>query len=254
MIQVVLLEDEKLSADYLVKLITNIDPSIQVVKVLESVEEGVEYFAAQPENIQLIFADIHLSDGLSFDIFHQFQLDIPVIFTTAFDDFAIKAFKLNSIDYLLKPLSIQDVKSALDKFKRVRPQQQVEKIAALKQQFQINQSQKERFLVKSGDLIQTINTHEISFFVYDEGIVFIYTHSGKRYMVDYTIEQLENLVSSKQFFRINRKVLVNIECIVKVNSYFNQRLKVNVLNLNEEASIVSREKVADFKRWLNGEH
>lgn len=247
----IIIEDEKLSAEHLVTLLKRVDPEITVVAVFDSVKKSVEAFQ-KGMTADLLMVDIHLADGLSFDIFSKTEIDIPVIFTTAFDEYAIKAFKLNSVDYLLKPVGVEELRMAINKFSKLNTKQvavTLQNIASIYKN--INANYKTRFMVKMGDNIVSVKTEDISHFIAEDGISLLVNTGGKRYPVDYTLDQLETLVAPDQFFRINRKVLISINAVHKVSSYFNSRLKVNSELLDDEAAVVSRERVNDFKQWLD---
>ena len=246
----IIIEDEKLSAEHLITLLNKIDESMQVVAIFESVKKSIEAFK-NGINCDLIFVDIHLADGLSFEIFKEVNTDIPVIFTTAFDEYAIKAFNLNSIDYLLKPIGIIDLKRALDKFNKQKNYNPAILEILATAYNTLNKQYKTRFMVKMGDSIKTVKTEEISHFIFEDSIVLLTTDRGKRYALDFTLAALEELLDPAIFFRINRKVIVNISVIQKVSSYFNSRLKLNLLTLQDDDCIVSRERVGDFKKWLD---
>lgn len=248
----IIIEDEKLSADYLTNMLNRIDPSIEIIANYDSVKKSVEEFQ-NGVMADLLFVDIHLADGLSFDIFSKVYIDIPVIFTTAYDDYAIKAFKLNSVDYLLKPIGLNDLKQAIEKYKKLNTKQQNNQIEQLSQVYsQLNKQYKNRFMVKIGENIISIKSEEIIHFVAEDGIVLLVTNTGKRYSIDYTLDQLENLIDPDVFFRINRKVIISLNAVQKVSSYFNSRLKINSTLLDDEACIISRDRVSDFKKWLDG--
>jgi DNA-binding LytR/AlgR family response regulator len=250
--KVVIIEDEKLLAEHLTILLQKIDESITVVNYFDTITASVNAFK-EALNADLIFMDIHLADGNSFEIFNQVKLEIPVIFTTAFDNYAIQAFKQNSIDYLLKPISIQDLKFALEKYKKQQQtnnKQLIENITTAYQQ--LNKPYKSRFLVKSGQIIDTIQTEDIHHFETQESLSFLVTNKGSRYAIDYTLDQIERIVSPKDFFRINRKIILHIKAIEKVSIYFNGRLSITSNLLKGEANIVSRDRVNDFKVWLEG--
>ena len=196
--------------------------------------------------------DIHLADGNSFSVFQQINIDTPIIFTTAYDNYAIQAFKQNSIDYLLKPIALQDVQFALDKYNK---QQQ----SASKQLFEsfansykkLTDHYKTRFLVKQGEIIDTVQTSEIHHFETKEGLSFLVTNKGKKYIIDYTLDQLEQLLLPQDFFRINRQIIIHIQAIEKVKTHFNSRLSISANKIEGDAQIVSRERVAEFKKWLD---
>ena len=247
----IIIEDEKLSAEHLLTLLQKIDPEIHVNARFDSVKKSVEAFK-KGIDADLLFVDVHLADGISFDIFSRVAVNTPVIFTTAYDEYAIKAFKINSIDYLLKPVGLADLKVALDKFKKLNGSRQeilLENISTAYKQ--ITKQYKTRFMVKTGDSISSIKTEDIAHFISEDGLVMLATLSGKRYAIDYTLDTLETLISPDVFFRMNRKVLIHIGSIQKVNSYFNSRLKLASAVLAEDDCIVSRERVNDFKAWLD---
>lgn len=247
--KVIIIEDEQLSAEHLVRLLQKIDSSIQVIAQLDSVEASVNAFE-KGLTADLMFVDIHLADGSSFEIFSQISIDIPVIFTTAFDQYAIQAFQLNSIAYLLKPIDGLELSKALNKFSKLTIQEQQRLIVQI-QNLQSTPNYKQRFLVKLGENIHSIKTNEICHFISEDGMVFLINHQGKRFPIDFTLDQLESNLQPEYFFRINRKVILHIDCIQKIAAYFNSRLKVQTLHLNGDETIVSRERVAAFKEWLN---
>ena len=248
---VVIVEDEKLSAEHLSLLFQKIDAEIEVIKYTDTVKATVEALETGLQ-ADLIFLDIHLADGNSFEIFTKIKTDIPIIFTTAYDNYAIQAFKQNSIDYLLKPIALAELKFAIETFKK---QQQtpkkhlIENITTAYQQ--LNKSYKNRFLVKAGKTINTISTEDIHHFETEESLSFLITNKGRRYAIDYTLDQLEKLLQPKDFFRINRKIILHIKSIEIVNTYFNSRLSITTNFLKGEANVVSRDRVSDFKAWLD---
>ncbi len=247
----IIIEDEKLSAEHLVTLLKRIDSNIEIVALFDTVKKSVEEFK-KGIMADVLFVDIHLADGISFDIFSKVAIEIPVIFTTAYDEYAIKAFKINSLDYLLKPIGISDLKVAIDKYIKLNKVPQSTILNNINSVYHtLNKQYKNRFMVKMGDTISSIKTDEITHFISEDGLVLLTTLSGKRYGVDYTLDSLESLISPDTFFRINRKVIININSVHKVSSYFNSRLKLSSNSLNEEDGIVSRERVNEFKAWLD---
>ncbi len=247
----IIIEDEKLSAEHLVTLLKRIDSNIEIVALFDTVKKSVEEFK-KGIKADILFVDIHLADGISFDIFSKIAIEIPVIFTTAYDEYAIKAFKINSVDYLLKPIGISDLKVAIDKYIKLNKAPQSTILNNINTVYHtLNKQYKNRFMVKMGDTISSIKTDEITHFISEDGLVLLTTLSGKRYGVDYTLDSLESLISPDTFFRINRKVIININSVHKVSSYFNSRLKLSSNSLNEEDGIVSRERVNEFKAWLD---
>jgi DNA-binding LytR/AlgR family response regulator len=249
--KVVIVEDEKLSAEHLSLLLQRIDSSIEVVRCLDTVKGTITAFNAGLK-ADLILLDIHLADGNSFEIFNHVNIETPIIFTTAYDQYAIQAFKQNSIDYLLKPVSLTDMQFALEKYNKQQQVANKHLIDHLTTAYQLlNKQYKTRFLVKMGQSIDTIPTTDIQHFETEDSISFLITKKGTRYPIDYSLEQLESMLDPKAFFRINRKIILNIQSIDKVNTYSNSRLSIAVKFLDGDARIVSRERVNDFKTWLD---
>lgn len=247
---VIIIEDEKLSAEHLSDMLLKVDSSIKVLAVYDSVKKTVQAFKSGI-GANLLFVDIHLADGLSFEIFTQVAVDTPIIFTTAYDEYAIKAFKLNSIDYLLKPIGKKELHEAIEKYKRFNVNNNplfIENISAIFNA--VNKQYKSRFMVKMGNTISSVTCESILHFMVEDGEVLIRLDNGKRYIIDYTLDQLEHILSPELFFRINRKVILNISSVQKVSSYFNSRLKVQTPALKDEELVVSRERVSEFKKWL----
>lgn len=245
-----IVEDEPLSALHLKTLLAKTAPEIEVVNILESVRSAVSFLSEKPD-LQLLFFDVHLADGLCFEIFQQAEVMLPVIFTTAYDEYAIKAFKVNSIDYLLKPIGLSELKTAVNKFNNhYKPDSlQVYKhhiVADI-----INKNYKTRFMVKMGENLNSIKVEDIASFNAEDGLVMLFTREGKRFPIDYTLDALELMLPETSFFRINRKLLLHIDQIVQVQTYFNGRLKIKTKVTFQEDCIVSRERVQDFKKWLD---
>lgn len=248
---VLIIEDEKLAADRLENLIKEYDASIFVAGKTDSVKDTVA-FLKETNNIDLLFMDIQLADGLSFEIFNELDIRIPIIFTTAYNEYALKAFKVNSLDYLLKPIGLKELTEGMNKYKRVHSHyQSVDKEYAMDVKSMILREEKKRFVVKAGTHIQSVPVEEIQCFYSKEKLSFLCT-KNKKFPIDYSLDQIERLVSSRQFFRINRKYILNISAIKDITQYTNSRLKVTLKNvLQDEELIVSREKVSLFKTWLN---
>jgi DNA-binding LytR/AlgR family response regulator len=247
----IIIEDELLNVEHLQNMLSRIDKTIEIVGVYDSVKQSVAAFKKGVE-CDVLFLDIHLADGISFEIFNEVDIETPVIFTTAYDEYAIKAFKVNSIDYLLKPIDRKELQAAIEKLKKQsgslikQPNEHIHDAYA-----QINKTYKSRFLVKLGDNLHTIKTEEISCFVYEEKVVMLTTNTGKRFTVDYSIETLDGILNPADFFRISRKAIININSIQKVSNYFNGRLKLSTNALSGDDAIVSRERVSEFKAWLD---
>ncbi len=247
--KVVIVEDERLAAEKLQRLLTLVDPEIEVLKILESVEESVNWFS---ENISpdLIFMDIQLDDGISFEIFDAVKIEAPVVFTTAFNEYAIRAFKVNSVDYLLKPVEKVALENALEKFRKIYSGQEMGlKISKVFEQ--ISKSFKTRFLVKIGTHFHSVPVENIACFFVEERATFLKSKAGKNYDLDYSLDQIQKLVDPDLFFRINRNYLVKIDAITEILSYSTSRLKLKMENFSSDELIVSRDKVAEFKLWMD---
>ena len=247
----VIVEDEEFAAKRLGQLVAELAPEIRLEAILNSVESGTRWFSnnAQPD---LIFLDIQLNDGYGFDILDGLEEHPPVIFTTAYNEFAIRGFKYNGIDYLLKPIVKDDLKKALEKFKKNITRNgrgTAENLEHLKQLF--HKEYKHRFMVKVGNMFKSFNVEDIAYFKSHEGMICLYTHSGQSYPIEYTIDQLENILNPIHFFRINRKFMVSVKSVVEIHSYFNSRLLLKILPKEETQVIVSRERTTNFKRWLD---
>ena len=249
--KVIIIEDEKLSAEHLSVLLQKMDASIIVIDYFDTITASVAAFKAGLK-ANLIFMDIHLADGNSFEIFNQIQLEIPIIFTTAFDNYAVQAFKQNSVDYLLKPIALQELKFAIDKFKKQQQFGNTDLISSISMAYQqMNKEYKTRFLVKFGQTITTIPAEEIHHFETKESLSILVTNKGNRYSIEYTLDQLETMLQPKNFFRINRQIILHIQSIEKVTTYFNSRLSIATKFLENDARIVSRDRVTYFKKWLD---
>lgn len=246
--KVLIVEDEKLAADRLSTLLQQYDPSIEVLASLESIEETVQYLKQHPQP-DILLLDIHLSDGLSFEIFRQVNYNRPVIFTTAFDQYALDAFKFFSIDYILKPVTLDALAAAINKLRALAPGYspvEYNRLVPGKPE----KRYKKRFLGKVGQRLFFINTDKIAFFQADNKIVYLVDLEGNRYVVDHTMEQLTDQLDPRGFFRLNRSFIVSIGAIQQVKPYYNSRLKLSVTGGgSSEDMVVSREKVADFKLW-----
>jgi len=252
MMNVAIIEDEPLAAEKLIRYLDKYSGEIKVVQVLSSLAEAVPWIAAHKAQVDLFFMDVQLGDGLSFEIFSQVPLNKPVIFTTAFDEFAVDAFKVNSIDYLLKPITFTDLSKALKKFDFLKTQFSQPEIAPLIQQL-TQKTYKDRFLVKVGNHIRSIGGNELLAFKAEGRDVSLFTTEGKEYLIEHTLETLETLLDPKHYFRVNRSFIVALNGIQDVTVYGNRRLKLLLHARLEDDIIVSREKVADFKQWFAGQ-
>jgi DNA-binding LytR/AlgR family response regulator len=251
-IRALLIEDEPPAAQRLKKFILGLRPIWHFVQTLDSVEDAVEWFEKN-EAPHLVFMDIQLADGLSFEIFKKTKVDCPIVFTTAFNDHTLEAFKVNSVDYLLKPIDDVQLEAALMKFERTRiaPIDMHLIAQLLNLRGKNTDKERKRFLVKTAGRLSFIPVEEIAFFFSEEGNAFIATRSGERFLVDHTIEEIEKEISTEQFFRINRKMIVHIDSIVRIENHFNNRFLIETNPSFEEEIIVSRLRVAEFKEWLD---
>ncbi len=247
----VIIEDEKPAARMLQRKLEKLD--IEVLQQLHSVEESIAWFS-ENKHPDLIFVDIQLSDGLSFKIFESVKIDSAIIFTTAFDEFALKAFKLNSIDYLLKPIDEDDLEAAVIKFRKQRSSSDVSKLDfdQLKQLLSnpFERNSRQRFTVKIGNGLKVIDLSSIECFFSENKGTYIHTTDNRDYLIDETMESLENELDNKRFYRISRKFIVSISAVKEIVVYSNSRLKIILPTYKTDEVIVSREKVAVFKTWL----
>jgi DNA-binding LytR/AlgR family response regulator len=247
----IIIEDEKLAQERLEALINEVDPSIEICAKLSSVDASVKWLINNKPD--LIFLDIQLEDGLSFVIFEKMQIDIPVIFTTAYDQYAIKAFKLNSIDYLLKPIRKSELQESLNKFKNLKSSY----IRDFEYVFQsiVNKevSYKKRFLVQFGQKIKKVEIEEIAYFYAMEKNVFMTTNSGSIFPVNYSLDKLIEVLDPENFFRINRKMIISFNSINNMIPYSRSRIKIelNPAAPKEIEALVSVERSASFKQWLD---
>ncbi len=247
--KVVIVEDEVLSQEHLERMLQRINVDLEVVAKLDSVK-GCKAFFAQFPQVDLVFMDIHLADGNAMDFLKEFPISTPIIFTTAFDQYALNAFKVNAVDYLLKPIDKNELEAAIQKHLRLSSQQQNDLLENIRMLTKGN-AYKNRFMVKLGDSLSSIKAEEIHHFISEDGMVLLVTNQGKRFPLDYNLDQLEQLIEPTQFFRINRKVIIRLDAIQKVASYFNSRLRIHALQLSEDDAIVSRERVGNFKEWFS---
>jgi len=255
--KVLIVEDEKPAIEKLINMLVKYDEEIDIAGQCSSVEQAVNWIESKENHADLIFMDIQLTDGTSFEIFERTEVNTPVIFLTAYNEYALQAFKVNSIDYLLKPLNYDDLYRSMEKIKVFR-----ENLPANKERIQydelsrvllqMNKSYKNRFLVKVGDHIKSIKAENIAFFYAEGRTVFIITNKQNKYIIDYKLEDLDQSLDPDMFFRPNRSFIININAIKDVVVYSNSRLMV-ILNQDfEKEVIVSRDKVAQLKTWFEG--
>lgn len=249
--KIIIIEDEKPSARRLTRMLKTIGRD--VLTMLHSVEESVTWFQ-ENEHPDLILLDIQLSDGLCFEIFEQVKVDSAIIFTTAYDEYALKAFKLNSIDYLLKPIDHKELKSAIDKFfanhmNKQSLQVDLDQIRKLLVN-PLENSYKERFTVQLGQHLKMIPIEEVECFYSENKGTYIATQNNRSFLIDGTLDEVDSGLDPLKFYRVNRKFYVNINAIKDIISYTNSRLKLVLHSFSESEIIVSREKVKDFKKWI----
>ncbi|MEO5562649.1 MAG: LytTR family DNA-binding domain-containing protein [Chitinophagaceae bacterium] len=249
--RILIIEDEAPAASRLTKLLKSIHDEIDVVGRLDSVESGVR-FLRTAEDIDLIFMDIQLADGLSFDIFQQAEVKAPVIFTTAFDQYALKAFKVNSIDYLLKPIDEKELEQAVEKYRQLYTKKETgisEKIMKLVQEMNANRY-KERLLIKRGQQLSYLKTDMTAYCYADGKLCYAVDFSSNKHLLECNLSQLEEQLQPNKFYRINRHLLVNIEAVTKVHTWLGGRLKLELTPSTTAETVVSRERVNGFKEWL----
>lgn len=251
--KVVIVEDEIAASENLVYLLRAIDKNIEVIKFLDSVTSSIAFFS-QPHDAQLVFMDIHLADGLSFEIFDKVAIDAPVIFTTAYDQYTLKAFKVNSIDYLLKPIDEEELSEALNQFKtqkteKKQPGSQMEGLLDLiKSQ---NKSYKTTFLVNQRDQLIPLKTEKIAFFHIDTGVIKAVTSDNQSFLLDTKLDDIEHELDPNNFYRVNRQFIIHRDAITTIKYYFNGKLIVSINPAHKERIIVSKAKATEFKKWMD---
>lgn len=247
--KILLIEDELPAAKQLSKMLLAYNPNFNILETLDTVSGAVRWLNTFPLP-DLIFMDIQIADGLSFDIFRQVEVRAPVIFTTAFDQYAVQAFKVNAVDYLLKPIDLEDLKRALEKIEnqRIAPQFDFESIS----RFFKKESYKDRFLVKTGQQLAFLQAEDIAFFRSSDGLTQGYKFNGKKYFIDHTLEELDRLLDPRDFFRIGRSMSIRLNSIKTIHPHLNGRLKLDLNPAAPEEVFVSRERVPEFKAWLGG--
>lgn len=252
--RILIIEDEEAAVKRLQKMLKEITPDSEMIDSLVSIKSSVQWFKSnsQPD---LVLMDVHLADGLSFEIMKQVSIDCPVIFTTAYDQYALEAFKLNTVDYLLKPVKKEELQNAIIKFKKQQqkttPAIDIDKIIHSFQKAQ--QEYKKRFVVRYGEHIKTINTEDVAYFYTEARANFMVTKDGKRFVIDYNLDQLETLLDPKAFYRINRQFIIGINSIDEMLTYSKSRVLIKLNPPCKIETIVSTERSGDFKQWLGGE-
>jgi DNA-binding LytR/AlgR family response regulator len=252
---VLILEDEKNAAIRLEELLADVAPEAEVIGILETVSETLQWFKNGKKKPDIILSDIQLADGLSIDAFAQLDIKVPVVFTTAYDAYTLKAFKLNSIDYLLKPIDKAELKAAFNKYRALHGVENNNidpKLLSVIQHIVTGKaSYRSRFLLRRGERLFTVPAEEIAFIRADDKIVFLLTKNKQKHIIDESLEELEKTLDPALFFRINRTYIVQLSTIDKISNHFNGRLKISLHNWDDDDIFVSKPRAADFKKWLN---
>lgn len=249
--KILLIEDEYHAQEYLVGLLKKVTPDSEILAKIDSVEDAVHWLQNNPAP-DLIFMDIQLADGLSFSIFKKVKVSAPTIFITAFDKYTLQAFKVNSIDYLLKPVDADELQNALDKYQNIHANKNgfdADSLQKALSQFSPKNNFRQRFLIKQGKDFIYVATENIAYFYSEDGLTFLVDCQNKRHLLESPLDQIEKEINLDQFFRINRKQIVHIQSIQKIFSFFNNRLKLNLKPESKAEAIVSRERVKSFKDW-----
>lgn len=251
--KILIVEDEELAAKKLQKILFAVDPTASVAAITDSIRGTVEWLQENPQP-DLILMDIELSDGQSFEVFNLTEVKSPVIFTTSYDEFALKAFKVNSLDYLLKPVQKDELQAAINKYRKLKGNQQAEmSIDHLVKELQSKlkpASYRKRFLVKHAQKLISVEVGDIAYFYSDGRLNFFKTTDNKKFVVDYTMDELEEMLDPDRYFRISRSFYVSINSVDKIDDYFGNRLILGLKPAVDKEALVSREKVTDFKNWL----
>jgi two-component system, LytTR family, response regulator LytT len=249
--KILIVEDEDLAVKKLRKTLESVSPDAEVMGFTDSIKSTVEWLQDNPRP-DLILMDIELADGQSFEIFNLTDVKSPVIFTTSYDEFALKAFKVNSVDYLLKPIQKDELKAALDKYQKLKTGTDMNLdvlVKELQQKLQPREYRK-RFLVKHGQKLVSVEIGEIAYFYSDGRLNFFKTNDNRKFVVDYTMDELEEMLDPEIYFRVSRSFYVSVNCIEKIDDYFGNRLILGLKPAVDKEALVSREKVTDFKKWM----
>ena len=250
--KILILEDETLAAEKLVNMLKEIEATIEVMDVLKSVESAVKWFEGN-DVPDLVISDIRLLDGLSFQVFKQLTYKGPVIFTTAYDQYAIKAFEVNSVDYLLKPVQPEKLALSLEKLRSLHSsREQVVPYDTLMSMIQSGQqSYKSRFMIRSGQKIVAIAIDKVAYFFSQHKLTYVVTHDDRKYPLDQPLEVIDRQLDPKLFFRANRQFIIKFEAIEEIHPYFKGRIKINLNPPAEEDIVISADKTPEFKKWLD---
>ncbi len=244
--RLLIIEDELTAAKRLQRMLHSYDEGIEVLEVIDSVTEAVRFFK-EKRSIDLVLMDVQLSDGMCFEIFKQVQVIVPIIFTTAYDEYALQAFKVNSIDYLLKPIHQNDLDNSLKKYERLNPQENIPDYRSLDTDLAPRQNgYKSRFLVKMGSCMQSIESDEIAYFYSEDKLTYLVTKENKKFIVEFSLEELIKQLDPVRFFKISRQFIISHKMINQIHPYFNNRLKLDLMPDCEKEVLVSRSNVREF--------
>jgi len=250
--KIIIFEDERHNAERLIQLVQKCLPVVEVLGIIASVEEGLKWFAQKKIKADLIFMDIQLSDGNCFELFDQVEIQTPIIFTTAYDSFALQAFKVYSVDYLLKPIDVQDLKRALEKYEYFKlPADPGYNLSRIAEEFFMREHT--RFLGKINNQLVYVKAKDIAHIHFSDGFTWATTAADQQIPLDYSLDQIERLLDKRLFFRINRKLIIHIDAIKKITTYYNSRFIVQLQPPISIDAIISRERVPGFKAWLEGQ-
>jgi len=247
--KVLIIEDEVRAANHLERMLNKVAPEMEVIARLESVRDSLEFLSKKPD-IGLVFSDIQLADGLSFEIFTRVKISCPIIFTTAWDHYAIEAFKTNGIDYLLKPVEEIRLLQAIEKARQFSPLPMLEQLLAMSSAKQAK-TYKSRFLIKIGDKIKSVPVEEITAFYSLEKATYLHTSGNRSYCIDFALDQLETMLDPELYFRINRKYIVSHGACSNITAWSNSRLKLKIEGIDDQEIIVARERIQEFREWLD---
>lgn len=246
---IVIIEDEPIAASRLEKMLSKLYSNVNVLSQPDSIKSSISFFEKNEEAIDLVFMDIHLSDGQSFQLFDKVEIDAPVVFTTAYDEYALKAFEVNSIDYLLKPIKEEDLKRSVEKWKSFTKSGNLSK---QNKEIINNLSKQSRIVVRYGSVIKAIEISEAAYFYTSQKVTFMVLKTGESLPIDENLDELEGILDNKDFYRINRQYIVSFNSIESMTAYTKSRVKLQLKPNSEEETIVSTERSSDFKKWLLG--
>ena len=247
--RVVIIEDETAAAHNLAAVLHKVCPDVEIVETIDTVIDSVEFFRSSPQ-LDLVFMDIHLADGASFRIFDSVKVETPIIFTTAYDQYAIEAFKVNSIDYLLKPINEEGVKRAIHKWQHLTSTERNDYTSHINQVAEKQRVEQQSFLVHFRDKIIPLQSKDVAFFHTFEERVTAYCHSGEKYLIEHTLEALQSKLPSEDFFRANRQFIISRKAVKEMSVWFGSRLSVSLAIEAPEHIVIPKAKVRDFKNWL----